>query len=55
MVERDRDLNQPLQEHPFRLSGRSPDVLKHLVRVEELATIEQGNARRKSFKIHVPF
>ena len=40
MVKCDSDLDQPLQKFAFWLSGWSPDVLKHFVRIEELAAIE---------------
>ena len=41
MVKAHREMDEALQEPPFRLLGRGPHLLENFVTVEKLATIEQ--------------
>jgi len=52
MVERDSDLNQPLQESFFGRGCGSPYVFQNFVCFEKFAVIKQINTAKKAGLIH---
>ncbi len=55
MVERDRDLNQSLQEFLFRFWSSTPNIFEHFVSFEEGSTIEQFYSPKIELRVHMLF